>query len=144
MVDKECSGCLRTITICMITGKLFLFWIPMIAIAFLNAMLRQLVFLHFMGESRAQQLSTITLIIFCSIYVWIVFPLLPIQDGRHALLLGAWWMLLTIGFEFLLGMITKKTWREMIANYDLASGNLWPLFLLFLLVLPYCCYWFRK
>ena len=50
----------------------------MIAIAFANATLRQLVFIKHFKELQAHQLSTCTLIILCSIYVWFIFPLFPL------------------------------------------------------------------
>ena len=70
------------------TLKYFLFWLPMIAIAFANATLRQLVFIKYFNELTAHQLSTITLIILCTIYVGFVFPFLNIQTSKQALLIG--------------------------------------------------------
>lgn len=124
--------------------KLFLFWLPMIAIAFINATLREMVFRRLMDTLQAQQLSTLTLMIFCSIYVWLIFPKLLINSAKQAVLLGLMWTLLTIGFEFILGGVTGKSWQELLHNYDLFAGQLWPLFLLLLFFLPYCCFLTRR
>jgi hypothetical protein len=112
----------------------------MIAIAFANATIRELIFIRQFNTLRAHQLSTITLIILCSIYIYFVFPYLRIYSGRQALLIGLLWVILTTLFEFGLGRITKKPWSELLEQYDLSAGQIWPIFLLALLILPYL-YW---
>jgi len=124
--------------------KHFLLWLPMIAIAFANATLRELDFIRHFSEYRAHQLSTITLTILCSVYVWFVFPVLNIQNSKQALLLGFVWVLLTVGFEFSLGRLTNKTWEYLFRDYNLFAGRIWPLFLFCLFILPYLLYAFRN
>jgi hypothetical protein len=122
----------------------FLLWLPMIVIAFANATLRELVFIKRYNEFRAHQLSTITLIILCSIYVWLVFPLLKIQNFTQAFLIGFVWVILTVAFEFSLGRLTNKPWEYLFRDYNLFAGRIWLLFLLCLLILPYICYLIKK
>src|SRR3954452_7809741 len=99
--------------------KYFLLWLPMIVIAFINATLRQLVFIKYISELRAHQVSTITLIILCSIYIWFVFPLLDIQNFKQAVLIGLVWVVLTVLFEFSLGRLTKKSWAYLLKDYNI-------------------------
>lgn len=117
--------------------KIILFWLPMILIAFANAALRETVFVKHFDDLRAHQLSTITLMLFCVIYTWTIFPHLNILSSGQAMLTGAIWMLLTIIFEFGLGRLTGNSWNFLFQNYNLAEGRIWVLFLLFLLILPY-------
>lgn len=117
--------------------KYFLFWLPMIALAFANALLREMVFVNRFNEFRSHQLSTITLIAFCTIYIWIVWKYLAIQTARQAFLLGFFWMLLTIIFEFSIGRLTNKSWEFLLRNYDISSGHLWPIFLFSILIFPF-------
>ena len=124
--------------------KHFLLWLPMIVIAFANATLRELMFIKQFSEFRAHQLSTITLIIFCSIYVWIVFPLLRIQNSKQALFIGFVWMLLTVAFEFSLGRLTNKSWEYLFRDYNLFAGRIWLLFLICLFLLPCVFYALRQ
>ena len=112
----------------------------MIVIAFANATLRELVFIKQFSEFRAHQLSTITLIILCSIYIWLVFPLLSIQNAKQAFLVGFAWVLLTVAFEFSLGRFTNKSWEYLFQDYNLFAGRIWLLFLFSLFVLPYLFY----
>ena len=122
------------------TIKQILLWLPMIAIAFANATLRELVLIKHFSEFKAHQLSTISLIILCSIYIWFVFPLLNIQNSKQAFLIGFVWMLLTIAFEFSLGRLTNKSWEYLFQDYNLFAGRIWLLFLFSLFVLPYLIY----
>ena len=120
--------------------KYFLLWLPMIAIAFANAALRELIFLKHFSEFRAHQLSTITLIILCSVYVWLVSPALHIQNNKQALLIGFVWVLLTVAFEFSLGRLTNKSWEYLLRDYNIFAGRIWLLFLITLFLLPYVFY----
>jgi hypothetical protein len=115
----------------------------MIVLAFANATLRELVFIKQFGEFRAHQLSTLTLIILCSIYIWFVFPLLDIQNSKQAFLIGFVWVLLTVAFEFSLGRLTNKSWAYLFRDYDILAGRIWLLFLFCLFILPYVCYALR-
>lgn len=68
--------------------KHFLLWLPMIALAFANATLRELVLIKHFSEFRAHQVSTLTLIILCSVYIGLIFPVMNIQNSRQALFIG--------------------------------------------------------
>ena len=116
--------------------KQILFWLPMIVIAFTNATLRELVIKKSYNEFQAHQLSTVTLIILCSIYIWFIYPFLGIQDMRQAFITGGIWTLMTIAFEFFLGRLAKKSWEELFRNYNLLDGHLWVIFLFCLFLLP--------
>jgi nitrate/nitrite transporter NarK len=116
----------------------------MIAIAFANATLRQLVFIKHFKELQAHQLSTCTLIILCSIYVWFIFPLLNIQYPKQAALTGGIWVVLTVIFEFSLGLLVNRSPTSLLQDYNLLAGRLWLLFLFYLFALPYVCYIIRN
>lgn len=126
------------------TLKLFLLWLPMIALAFANAALRETTFVPHMPELRAHQWSTLTLSLLCTAYAWIIFPHLGIATAQQALLAGSAWSLLTVAFEFTLGLTTRKSWSYMVRQYDILSGHLWPLFLIWLALLPYLCLGIRR
>lgn len=123
----------------MISSYFFL-WLPMIAVAFVNATIRELIFTKHFSKFRSQQISTLTLIIFCTIYVWFVYPYLHFQNKHQPFITGGIWVVLTVLFEFALGKITKHSWNEMLQQYNIGKGNIWPLFLLWLFLLPYMVY----
>ena len=112
------------------------FWFPMIVLAFANATLREVILKNHFHELRSNQISTLTLMSFCAIYVFFVFPLLKIGSTAIALRVGLLWMILTFLFETLLGKATGRSWGQIFENYNLSDGHIWPLFLLFLFILP--------
>lgn len=121
-----------------------LLWFPMIIIAFVNATLRELVFIRHYSEYRSHQLSTITLIVFCAVYIGLVFPLLGVKNSRQAFLIGLMWVLLTVVFEFSLGRLTNKSWAYLLQDYNLSAGRIWLVFLFCLFLLPYLFYSLRS
>jgi hypothetical protein len=127
-----------------VIGKYFLLWLPMIVVAFANATIRQLIFVKYFNDLRSHQLSTLTLIILCSVYAFFIFPLLHIRNAKQALTIGFIWVVLTAIFEFSLGRVTKKSWSTLLEQYDLTSGHIWPIFLFSLLLLPCLFYMLRK
>ncbi len=112
----------------------------MIVIAFMNATLRELVFAKHYSEFRAHQFSTITLLILCILYVGFVFPLLNINSSKQALLIGFFWVLWTVAFEFTLGRLTNKSWEYLFQDYNILAGRIWLFFLIGLFILPYLFY----
>lgn len=126
------------------TVKQLLLWLPMIAIAFLNAALRELVLAKHLDPLQAHQASTITLIIACAAYIHAITGALAFADARQAWLTGAVWVLLTMVFEFSLGRLTHKPWQVLFADYDITAGRIWPVFLTCLLILPYICWKLRR
>lgn len=124
--------------------KHFLLWLPMIVLAFANATIREIWLIKYYSELRASQLSTISLVLFCAIYIWFIMPVLNIQNSIQAFLIGLIWVILTIVFEFALGRLTNRSWEFLLQNYNVAEGRLWPLFLLCLFLFPYLFYLIRK
>ena len=124
--------------------RYFLLWLPMIVIAFINATIRELFFVRRFNEMRSHQLSTVTLMLFSSLYIFFILSFLNIQNSEQALIIGLLWVVWTVIFEFTLGRITKKPWRVLLNNYNITLGHLWPLFLFCLLFLPYLCYLLKK
>lgn len=110
----------------------------MILIAVANGALREAWLVPRFGEHAARQLSTLLLVALLAIYVGTVTRTWPILSGRQAIAVGALWLALTLAFEFALGrFVSGLSWREMIAEYDLAAGRLWALVPLWVAVAPY-------
>ncbi len=112
-------------------------WLPMVAIAILNGILRETTYGKQLSESRAHQLSTVTGILFLGTYIWFVTGLLGFESLSQALMIGCLWFGLTIAFEFLFGhFVAKHSWHELLADYNLLAGRLWPLVLLWVAIAP--------
>lgn len=125
-------------------SKTLRYWLPMIAIAFANAAIRELLIRKYYSEFRAHQLSTFTLIIFCMGYIKLIFRRLDITSAATALKTGMMWVVLTVVFEVAVGVGSHKTTAEMLQNYHMAAGYLWPLFLLTIGICPFVFYHLRR
>jgi hypothetical protein len=81
-----------------------------------------------LGETRAHQVSTATLIAAILLYARAVERRWPIAAPRTAAGIGASWVALTVAFEFGFGhYVAKQSWSTLLADYDLRRGRLWPL-----------------
>ncbi|MBX2888849.1 MAG: hypothetical protein KF829_09420 [Ferruginibacter sp.] len=122
----------------------FLLWLPMILLAVLNGLLREYFFRKWMNELSAHQLSTLFLMVLCFLYVWLIFPFLRIENDQNAWVVGVVWVILTIVFEFLIGLMSKKSKKMIFKDYHLSAGRIWVLFLIFLGLVPYLVYILNK
>jgi hypothetical protein len=121
--------------------RIILFWLPMPVIAIFNAAIREKLLSLFLDELRSHQISTLLLIMWISLYGWIIFPYLKIQLPGDAWTTGFIWLVLTILFEFIAGRYAfKNPWTRLLADYNLARGRVWIIFLLYLAILPYLLY----
>lgn len=124
--------------------KQFLLWLPMIVIAIANAGLREMVWDNYFDELTAHQISTATLILFCTVYIGLIFPFIGVRSFNHVLLIGFLWVLLTVGFEFVFGfLVMSNSLKELINDYNLLQGRLWSVFLMGLFILPSLFYTLR-
>jgi hypothetical protein len=112
----------------------------MILLAVANGTLRQFILLDRFGELKAHQLSTLLLIVLCSIYVWAIFSQLSIQSTRQAFIVGIVWAALTIIFEFGMGTLANRPMENLLRDYQILSGRVWLVFLAWLLFLPAICF----
>src|SRR5690554_7306107 len=102
--------------------KQFLLWLPMIVIAIANAGLREMVWDNYFDELTAHQISTATLILFCTVYIGLIFPFIGVRSFNHALLIGFLWVLLTVGFEFVFGfLVMSNSLKELIRSEEHTS-----------------------
>lgn len=120
--------------------RYFLLWLPMIVIAFVNATLRELVLNKYFLPHISHQINNITLILFCLIYIMLIYDPLKIQTAQQSLWIGLLWALLTVLFEFGVGLFTGQSWENLLQQYNIASGELWAIFIFMLFIAPYVYY----
>lgn len=124
--------------------KYLLLWFPMLFIAILNGTLREFVFRKFTGELTAHQLSTITLLLFFSIYIHVVVTKIPPGSSFNALLIGLMWVILTLIFEFGFGRYRGNSWETLLHDYNLVKGRIWLLIPVWVAIAPYLFYKLRN
>ena len=111
-------------------------WFPMLLLAIGNRVLREAVLKKWMDEKFAQQFSTVTLLLFLSIYISLILWRYPATSFLQALFIGVLWMLLTIAFEFGFGRWRGLSWQTLLADYNLLAGRLWALVPVWILLAP--------
>lgn len=121
----------------------FLLWLPMLLIAVGNGSLREFVFKKYMSSLTAHQLSTITLLIFFSIYICSVMKRFPPASSTQAIFIGLVWLSLTLAFEFGFGRYRGNSWLKLLEDYNLLKGRLWILIPIWVTIAPWVFYKLR-
>jgi hypothetical protein len=125
--------------------KFLLAWIPGIPIAILNALLRNSLYMKFLDELRAHQLSAVSFAVLFGIYVWFILKWLKLSSAQNALYLGILWLTLTVSFEFLFGhFVMGHPWSKLFHDYNLFAGRVWILVLLWITISPITLYLISK
>jgi hypothetical protein len=108
-------------------------WLGGAAIGVGNGVLREATYGKQVSEYRAHQISVLTAIAGFGVYFWRLQRRWPLSDRRDALRVGQIWLGLTVLFEFSFGrLVAKKSWTDLLADYNLIRGRTWPLVLLWL------------
>jgi len=68
---------------------------------------------------------------------WFNLGWLRIRTAGGALAVGAFWVVLTLGFELGLGRLLGYGWDRILSDYDLLHGGLMPLGLLAMALTPW-------
>ena len=116
-------------------------WLGLSALAVVNGIARDALYLERLGERRAHQVATVVLLLLMLGYTWLVHQRWPLPGQGAAWQVGLVWLVLTVAFEVGLGRLQGRSWAELLASYDLLSGNLWVLVPLATLVLPPVVRW---
>ena len=83
-----------------------------------------------LGEQRAHQASCATAVAAFAAYFHVLQRRWPLRSRSEALKVGGIWLALTTAFEFSFGRaIAGKPWPELLADYNLSRGRLWPVVL---------------
>ncbi len=116
-------------------------WLLLLAVAMVNGGLRDFTYGKHLPELLANQISCVSGILLLGIAIRWFARRHPPASAKQAWCIGLFWMGLTVAFEFLFfHYVAGHPWTELLANYDVASGRLWPLILIWVAVAPYFFY----
>ncbi len=112
-------------------------WLPLPFLGVGNGVFREAALKPRWGESVARPMSGVTLIILITLYALLLRRLRTVQSS-DAIVIGLTWVGLTVAFEFIFGyFVAKNTLTQLLANYDVTTGNLWPVVVLWVGIAPY-------
>jgi hypothetical protein len=118
-------------------------WLVMLVAAVANGALRDLTYGKLLPALVANQISCLIGIVLLGMVIHLYARRSPFVSAREAWLTGLLWMMLTVAFEFLFfHYVAGHPWETLLANYDVMSGHLWPMILLWVWVAPYLFYRF--
>ncbi len=101
-----------------------------------NGIAREVLYRDRVGERAARQISTATALALFAGYFWLLQYRWPIPSSREAAVIGAVWVGLTLLFEFGFGRASGQSWSDLLEDYDVRRGRLWPLVVAWLGVGP--------
>ncbi|HEX5712974.1 MAG TPA: hypothetical protein VFX85_06650 [Solirubrobacterales bacterium] len=112
-------------------------WIGGASIGVGNGVVREATYGRRLGDASASRLSVLTAVAAFAAYFRLLQRRWPLARQSEALKVGGAWLGMTVAFEFGFGrLVAKKPWRELIADYDIARGRLWPLVLAWIALGP--------
>ncbi len=112
-------------------------WVAGAGIGVANGVVREATYGKRVDERRAHQVSTLTALAAFAALFRALEARRPLPSDREAIEVGAAWLLLTVGFEFGFGrLVAHQSWEDLLADYDVADGRLWPVVLAWLAAGP--------
>lgn len=117
--------------------KSLLIWLLFIPCAILNGGLREYVLSPSIGEQMALPLSGLLLCVLILAVTWFLLPKIGRQKKATFIQIGVVWFILIILFETILGLSGGNSLQELLSAYDITSGNLWLMVVLFTGFVPY-------
>lgn len=112
-------------------------WFVLLAIAIFNGTLREYGYGHLLSPLAAHQVSTVIAMLLTGGFVWVLARYWPLPDKKAAHKVGGVWLLATVCFAFVVGhFVMGKSWYSLMAEYDLSTGRLWSVFLLWIALMP--------
>lgn len=114
-----------------------LVWLGIAVLAVANGAFRDVVLLPRFGDPTARAISTlmlsvVILVVAAATVLWIS-PRPQVDAWR----IGAYWLALTIAFEFLAGhYLFRVPWQRIVADYNVLNGHIWLLVLIVTLIAP--------
>jgi len=102
-----------------------------------SGMVREIFIAPVIGALRARQLGVLAGCIIIFIIAWLTARWMGAGTRRQQLAVGAFWVLLTLIFEFALGRATGASWSRILSDYNPAHGGLMLLGLAFMFITPW-------
>ena len=117
--------------------KSILIWALIIPLAILNGGLRDELIAPLIGIEYARPLSGLTLCLLAFAVSLLFIPKLGKGSRKDYLFIGLVWILLTVIFETVMILALGNSCGEVIKAYDITTGDLWLMVVLFTGIVPY-------
>ena len=102
-----------------------------------HGMVREVFIAPVIGGLRARQLGVLVGCILIFVIAWLTARWMNATTRRQQLTVGAFWVLLTVIFEFALGRATHLSWTRILSDYNPAHGGFMLFGLAFMFITPW-------
>jgi hypothetical protein len=99
-------------------------------------MVREVFIAPVLGDLRARQLGVLVGCVLIFGIAWLTSRWLGARSRRTQWLVGAYWVALTLTFEFALGRAVGMTWQRILEDYNPARGGFMIFGMAFLILAP--------
>ena len=124
--------------------KAVIAWLLILSLAIANGALRETVLIPSFGKAAGLVLSGVLLCLVILLVAYGFVRFLRVVSVSQGLIIGFFWVLLTLAFEFGFGRyVQHKPWSELWDAYTFSEGNIWPVVLLAILVTPSLTVWLQ-
>lgn len=125
--------------------RALLVWFLLLLVAILNGGFREAVLVPRLGSATAHVMSAALLSAAVLVVAWLTVPWIGPQHPSEAWRVGLLWVVLTLAFEFLAGhYLFGQSWSQLLADYNVAAGRIWPLVLLVIALSPWLVFRFSS
>jgi hypothetical protein len=116
----------------------FFVWVLLAVLANVNGVLRNAFITPRLGEHAGHTISSVVFCIVIALVSWLTVRWMRPSTKWEAWIIGSFWVLLTVAFEFIFGhYVAGHSWERLFADYNIFTGRLWSLVLLTALVAPF-------
>jgi hypothetical protein len=117
-------------------------WCVLLAVAFANGFVRVAWLIPSAGDRTGHIVSALTLSFAIALISWLTIGWIRPETSGDALGVGAFWLGLTLAFEFLAGhYLFGNPWETVLADYNVFDGRIWILVLITTAVSPLVTSW---
>lgn len=102
-------------------------WLVISVVEIIHGAVRIAALQPLVGDFRARQIAVFTGSLLIIATTFFFRRWLCAASVSDCLIVGAAWVVLTLGFEFLLGRGLSLSWERILSDYDLARGGLMPI-----------------
>lgn len=106
-------------------------WLLLAILAIILGSLRNAFLLPTVGDLTAHHIGTVVFLICQFLIIYFFVKRVFVREPGTLLMIGIFWVALTVAFEFLFGhYVIGHSWEKLLADYNIFKGRLWILVLL--------------
>lgn len=117
--------------------KSLVIWFIIAIFAVINGVMRESIFVPYLGQNIALPLSGITLCVIIFAVTYLSFKLFENNNSKTYLLIGVLWVSMTLAFEIIFGhFVRERSWSDLLQVLNIMKGDLFIIVLLMSLFAP--------